>query len=131
MRKEVWQVSDVAELSFGDFGYSFSDEEDYVVDEFLVKFEDSSVRFAKSIMKHGVKEPLIIYVGDRVCKPTLINGHHRFLLATILGFKEVKVKITEDWSWKERFRYPASDWGRKTLGELLEEMFDFRIDSLQ
>lgn len=132
MKKETWLTDNIAGLWFDDFDSDFWEDEEYVVGMFADKFNEATVKFAKSILKKGIKEPIVIR-RDEFADPRygLMNGHHRFLFAYILGITEIPAYVVDDIDWRESWKHPHSHVGKKRMRELVEEIFDIRIDSLQ
>lgn len=134
MDNEIWLVDDLTDIAFGDFDdMSFWDDECYVVDNFVDKINESGLEFAECIMKNGVLDPLDVLHEEEGDTLILINGHHRFILAYILGIKDVHVRVSTDEIYLQDF-WPAAPphfSGERKIGGFLDKMFNFTVDSLQ
>lgn len=134
MDNEIWRVETLTGIAFRDFrDRRFRDNECYVVDGFVDKINESTLEFAESIMKDGVLDPLEVLLEEEDDAPILINGHHRFILAYLLGVKDIDVRIFTYENYLQEFYYTGCQHfsGERNIGGLLDKMFNFTVDSLQ
>lgn len=128
---ETWLTDNVSGLWFDDMDCDFWEDEEYTVEEFAIKFRETSIEFAEHIYANGVQEPIVIRRDDYM-EPRfgLMNGHHRFLLAYILGIETLEAIIVDSFDWRENWEHPYAADGTTRLREVVEEFFDISIDSL-
>ena len=88
-------TTQLAELWFDDVGEKFDTDEYGCSEHFVWALGSSSQEFVQSVYENGVLDPIVLRNEDG--ELGIVNGHHRFIVAYVLGIEEVPVMITDAW----------------------------------
>lgn len=118
-------TTQLAELWFDDIGEKFDTDEYMCSEHFAWVLNSSSQEFVQSVYENGVLDPIVLRNEDG--ELGIVNGHHRFIWAYVLGIEEVPVMITDGWFETLPPSGPYSHldpYLTNSIDEMLSEVFD-------